>query len=111
MYGGTCTSFGVPGEFYCDCVSGSSGDRCEVLDDSCAKANCRNGGTCINLLNDFTCECVPGTTGEFCQVNIDDCRSSPCQNGGVCIDEIDDFLCVCQPNLLEGDVLKTCEGK
>ena len=32
-------------------------------------------------------------------------------NGGVCIDEIDDFLCVCQPNLLEGDVLKTCEGK
>ena len=35
--------------------------------DECKAKTCRNGGTCVDGLNEHTCECVPGYTGDSCE--------------------------------------------
>jgi len=59
---------------------------------------CRNGATCVDLINDYQCVCSAGYTGHDCEINIDECANNPCQNGGECMDAINSFYCICPEN-------------
>lgn len=66
---------------------------------------CKNGATCIDLVNDYQCNCVPGFTGHDCETNIDECANNPCQNGE-CMDMINAFYCMC-PDGFTGTLCET----
>ena len=34
----------------------------------CSSGPCRNGGTCLDLINRFECQCVAGYTGTECEI-------------------------------------------
>ena len=53
----------------------------EVME--CNSDPCRNGATCVELVNGYNCTCVPGYNGTDCETNIDDCSPNPCQNNAV----------------------------
>ena len=36
--------------------------------DDCAAKPCKNGGVCVDLVNDFKCTCPAGYTGKDCSV-------------------------------------------
>lgn len=56
---------------------------------------CRNGGICVDLLNDYKCNCFVGFIGKDCEINIDDCQFILCINSGVCKDGIQNYSCIC----------------
>lgn len=35
--------------------------------DDCINVTCKNGGSCIDGINNFTCSCVKGYTGDWCE--------------------------------------------
>ena len=37
--------------------------------DNCAGKPCRNGGSCIDGVNDYTCNCAAGYTGKDCDIS------------------------------------------
>lgn len=74
--------------------------------DECEEFSCKNGATCIDLVNDYQCVCSAGYTDRDCGTNIDECANSPCQNGGECIDMVNNFRCVC-PNGFTGTLCET----
>lgn len=45
------------------CVPGYQGVNCEYEVDECQNQPCKNGGTCVDLVNHFKCSCPPGTRG------------------------------------------------
>jgi len=55
--------------FSCECDPGYQGRLCEREIDECRTHPCKNGGTCIDRLNQFVCVCPSGTTGLF-QINF-----------------------------------------
>ncbi|PIK43090.1 putative fibropellin-1 isoform X4 [Apostichopus japonicus] len=67
----------------------------------CRQGTCRNGGTCVEGLNDISCVCHPGFTGHVCEttLRLNPCSSSPCVHGGckqVQANESDiNYECVC----------------
>lgn len=73
--------------------------------DECEPQPCKNGATCIDLVNEYQCSCVPGFTGHDCETNIDECANNPCQNGE-CMDMINAFYCLC-PDGLTGTLCET----
>ena len=66
---------------------------------------CKNGATCLDLVNDYQCNCVPGFTGHDCETNIDECANNPCQNGE-CMDLTNAFYCLC-PDGYSGTLCET----
>lgn len=45
-----------------------------ILDvDECSVMFCKNGGLCINLINDYSCKCIVGFEGK-------DCLNGMCNN-------------------------------
>lgn len=79
----------------CVCPPGYSGATCATDINECASNPCRNGATCVDILNGFSCSCATGYTGARCQTNIDECSPNPCQNSGVCTDGVGSFTCTC----------------
>ncbi|XP_066294600.1 fibropellin-1-like [Branchiostoma lanceolatum] len=104
MNGATCQNEGYG--YNCSCVTGYTGNNCEVNIDECASSPCVNGGRCIDGVNSYTCQCPAGTTGDNCQIDIDECVSNPCSNGGTCVDKLYGYSCVC-PKGVAGD---NCEA-
>ncbi|CAG2201468.1 NOTCH2 [Mytilus edulis] len=81
----------------------------QILDiNECASNPCRNGGLCLDLINNHRCHCQEGYTGFNCQTNIDECSSNPCRHNGTCIDFIDEYICQCT-NEFKGDNCKKCK--
>ncbi|KAJ0180839.1 hypothetical protein K1T71_002924 [Dendrolimus kikuchii] len=73
--------------YTCDCTdTGYTGDECSVNIDECAPQPCRNGGTCLDAINDYHCNCYPAYTGKNCETDISECESEPCKYDGVCLE-------------------------
>ena len=36
-------------------------------ENNCATNECRNGATCVDVINGFRCECRDGFSGKFCE--------------------------------------------
>ncbi|KAG8228120.1 hypothetical protein J437_LFUL000122 [Ladona fulva] len=108
LNGGTCENT-EPDKHNCTCPEGFSGLNCEIVENPCATAPCRNGGTCIeqvrnstsssggadgggtatapggaaaSAVGQFSCTCAPGWTGSTCTIN----RTTPVslRNSGRC---------------------------
>ncbi|XP_039217424.1 protein jagged-2 isoform X1 [Crotalus tigris] len=94
------------GNFTCACEKGFTGAYCHENIDDCLEKPCKNGGTCIDEINDFRCFCRNGWEGKLCDINFNDCSPNPCHNGGQCIDLENDFYCACK-NGWKG---KTCHS-
>ena len=60
-----------------ECISCYLGPNCEYNIDDCAKSPCKNGGTCIDLINDVQCKCMEGYKGKLCEIDIDECALFP----------------------------------
>ena len=77
----------------------SAGDTCsEDVDDCTPTHECRNGATCIDVLNGYTCDCRPGWRGRLCSQEVNECMSQPCANGGICTDALNGYTCECTSN-------------
>ncbi|TNN61134.1 Cubilin [Liparis tanakae] len=57
---------------------------------SCSSNPCRNGGTCLNLLNSYHCLC-PGNWALYSGT------LQSCQNGATCLNNPGSFSCTCSP--------------
>lgn len=55
--------FSMSFTFRSQCKHGYQGVNCEYDVNECQSNPCRNGGTCINMVNHFYCSCPPGTKG------------------------------------------------
>ena len=95
--GSTCTVSG--NKFSCICLSGYTGQKCEIDVNECATPGlCQHGGTCVNLPGSYRCQCKPGYTGHRCESVYVPCSPSPCMNGGTCHQTSDfTFECNCLP--------------
>ncbi len=99
--GGLCTDLnrtttGVPA-FTCACLTGFTGGLCQNNTNDCLPNPCKNGGSCIDAINNYTCSCPIGFTDRNCTTNINDCSPSSCNGHGTCVDGINSFNCSCDP--------------
>lgn len=76
---------------------GYSGINCESNIDDCSINRCKNGGSCIDLVNDFKCVCDPPFTGRECQDQLDPCSPNKCRHNAKCTPSSNylDFACTC----------------
>eukprot|EP01043_Picozoa_sp_COSAG02_P003149 COSAG02_NODE_75_length_41389_cov_106.665762_23_plen_1016_part_00 len=79
----------------CVCITGFSGEGCEINNDDCMSTPCEHEGRCSDGVDSFKCSCTEGFTGVTCGIDIDDCASDPCQNDGFCSDGVSSFSCTC----------------
>ena len=77
--------------FWCECVPGYSGVKCEVKIDECESNPCGFNGKCVDLVNEYRCACYPGYTGKNCMQNINECNARPCASNTKCIDLEPDY--------------------
>uniref|UniRef100_A0A671VUJ2 Delta-like protein n=1 Tax=Sparus aurata TaxID=8175 RepID=A0A671VUJ2_SPAAU len=101
------------GNFTCVCDPGFSGIYCHENVNECRHNPCKNGGRCVDLVNDFYCECADKWKGKTCHsrescrlcANVcvyrrndpRQCDATTCSNGGTCLDHGDAFRCACPP--------------
>uniref|UniRef100_H3BWA3 EGF-like domain-containing protein n=1 Tax=Tetraodon nigroviridis TaxID=99883 RepID=H3BWA3_TETNG len=68
----------------------------------CSSNPCRNGGTCLNLLNSYHCLCPSNWEGPDCATDVNECqlfsgKAQGCQNGATCVNGPGSFTCTCSP--------------
>lgn len=94
---------------------------CCIEMDQCRSQPCKNGGTCLQDMNNYKCQCREGFRGTNCEgINLHSshvtlhiiicgsikicfcfiveelkCHSNPCQNGGTCFENSGGFTCTC----------------
>ena len=71
-------------------MTGYEGRLCEVNINECIDSPCKNGGSCVDLVNGYQCLCVSGYTGNDCNIEIDECVPQPCLNNATCQDLINE---------------------
>ncbi|KAJ8706932.1 hypothetical protein PYW08_011066 [Mythimna loreyi] len=76
---GEC-SVSAEGHPTCSCMTGFSGERCEV---SICKDYCFRGNCSVGADGQPFCSCEPGYSGERCEVNT--CCREYCLAGGFCV--------------------------
>ncbi|XP_033733436.1 protein jagged-1a-like [Pecten maximus] len=78
-YYGDCATYCHPDipKYNCDrtgqriCLTGWTGDLCDIRDDTCGTNPCRHGGTCTNIPhNHHFCMCTPEWTGHNCETPV-----------------------------------------
>ena len=74
------------------CLTGYTGDNCEIDIDECAIVDCGEG-TCQDEVGTYSCVCLTGFTGLNCEENIDDCVDVECEIG-VCHDQVNGYNCI-----------------
>ncbi|CAF0904049.1 unnamed protein product, partial [Adineta ricciae] len=91
----TC-SLALDDNFQCACLSGYTGQKCELQINACHRNPCVHGA-CHTMPNGFYyCTCSPGYTGFDCEIEINPCDSLPCLNNGICSKStISTFNCTC----------------
>uniref|UniRef100_A0A672IZ79 Delta-like protein n=1 Tax=Salarias fasciatus TaxID=181472 RepID=A0A672IZ79_SALFA len=75
----------------------------------CGHNPCKNGGRCVDLVNDFYCECADNWKGKTCHSRESQCDETTCSNGGTCYDHGDAFRCACPPDW-EGNTCNTAKN-
>ncbi|VVC29041.1 Hypothetical protein CINCED_3A018849 [Cinara cedri] len=97
---GSCNSTISP---FCNCPVGFKGNICEENIDDCLdngyQSKCKNGGQCIDGINEYTCNCTDtGYTGEDCHIDIDECSdlNVQCGHQGECENTEGSFKCLCK---------------
>lgn len=95
LNGGTCRNNPVlPNDFWCKCVGGLKGRRCEY-GYYCATNPCKNGANCIEGPDKAICQCVGHYEGPLCEYESDKCAQNPCKNGGTCYNGPGSYFCNC----------------
>lgn len=85
---GTAACHSLANAFYCQCLPGHTGQRCEVEMDLCQSQPCSNGGSCEVTTGPppgFTCRCPEGFEGPTCSRKAPACGNRHCHNGGLCL--------------------------
>ncbi|CAG0915687.1 unnamed protein product [Notodromas monacha] len=106
-------SYETAAGYFCLCLPGFTGPKCETNIDECASNPCQHG-TCVDGVNRWECKCSPGYEGVACEKEIDECQLwNACAGGSTCVDLVADYQCVCA----EGSggkncsvVLRGCDG-
>ncbi|XP_046368498.2 protein crumbs-like isoform X1 [Haliotis rufescens] len=89
-------SYATAAGYICECITGITGQDCEVNIDDCVNHPCEYGATCEDLINAFRCNCAPGYEGQLCNTEVNECtRYRACQNGATCTDRINAYDCQC----------------
>jgi hypothetical protein len=81
----------------CVCLSGWSGERCEIDARVCSDNLCLNGGNCALGHSGAFCICPEGWTGDRCQYPPTYCDNQPCGTYGTCSILGDGYKCTCEP--------------
>ncbi|KAJ8032289.1 Deleted in malignant brain tumors 1 protein [Holothuria leucospilota] len=68
--GATCQEEVGSEEYWCECLLGFKGDKCEFVDETvCASSPCENGGTCTIVADgNYECHCKAGFEGTNCEI-------------------------------------------
>lgn len=75
--GGSCSD--SVGTFFCECLAGFRGPKCEEDINECASNPCKNGANCTDCVNSYTCTCPSGFSGIHCENNTPDCTERYCR--------------------------------
>ncbi|CAL8311895.1 unnamed protein product [Merluccius merluccius] len=67
---------------------------------ACSSNPCRNGGTCLNLLDSYHCVCPSNWADANCATDVNECQiyagtSQGCQNGATCVNNPGSYSCSC----------------
>jgi len=91
----TCSVVAGSG-YHCTCEPGWVGINCTENIDECASIPCKNGGSCMDLVNGFQCICLSGYEDATCATQSNQCSSNPCLNGD-CENLVGRYECTCAP--------------
>lgn len=102
-YDGSCVKNTISAGHKCFCHNGTSGSSCEVNFNDCKNITCRNGGTCIDLINNFICKCAVNYYGTFCAYLENKCENSQCvsNNTVACQNQVHTYYCHCKEGFLQ----------
>lgn len=104
FHDGICVN--LNGSFRCECPDEFTGNLCQDPKlVTCENHKCKNGSTCMDIVNDktgdnFTCTCLPGYEGNYCDIPY--CRARKCENNGKCDVSYQRPQCTC-PIGFKGD--------
>ena len=99
MYGSSCVDLpdslsSLYGNNTCECLTGYSGQFCEISDNECDAMNCNGNGSCSDFLGYALCICDAGFSGDYCEID-DFCGGNNCNGRGIC----SNGACECNPTV------------